>query len=227
MKKIISLILLCALVLTLGACTAEKTNTNKLTSNTATPTEQTQNNNAANIPQNSAPALDENLNYYADIDVKDYGKIVIKLNPKAAPATCAHFVRLVNEGFYNGLTFHRIMAGFMMQGGCPSGTGFGSADENVVGEFAINGYDNPIKHTRGAVSMARSDDPNSASSQFFIVHEDATFLDGKYAGFGRVIDGMAVVDAVCTTAQPIDGNGTIPANAQPVISTITIRTETK
>jgi len=180
---------------------------------------------STNIPTNSAPALDKNLTYYADIEIADYGKITVKLDQASAPATCANFVNLAKEGFYNGLTFHRIMEGFMMQGGCPNGTGGGGADENVVGEFSANGYTNNLSHTRGAISMARATDFNSASSQFFIVHQDSIFLDGQYACFGYVTEGLDVVDAVCTKAEPTDDNGTIPAAAQPVIKSITIRTQ--
>ncbi len=173
---------------------------------------------------NPAP-LEEGKVYYADIDIKDYGKITVKLDQSAAPVTCANFVQLANEGFYNGLTFHRIIDGFMMQGGDPEGTGMGGSENEIVGEFAMNGHDNPISHKRGIISMARSQNPDSASSQFFIVHEDSTFLDGQYAGFGEVIEGIEVVDAVCTAAEPTDGNGTIPAENQPVINTIVIRVE--
>ena len=194
------------------------------TSNNSTNT-QTDNTAADGAPKNSAPALDEKTVYYADIDIADYGKITVKLDQSAAPATCANFVNLVNKGFYNGLTFHRIMEGFMMQGGCPYGNGGGSAEENVLGEFAQNGIDNPLSHTRGAISMARATDPNSGSSQFFICHQSSTFLDGGYACFGYVTEGLEVVDAVCTQAEPTDDNGTIPAAAQPVITSITIRTE--
>ena len=179
----------------------------------------------SDIPQNSAPALDENTVYYADIDIADYGKITVKLDQASAPATCANFVNLVNQGFYDGLTFHRIMEDFMMQGGCPNGDGTGGAEENVVGEFTDNGYDNPLSHTRGAIAMARATDPNSASSQFFICHRDVTSLDGQYAVFGYVTEGIEVVDQVCVYAQPTDDNGTIPAEEQPVITSITIRTE--
>ena len=178
-----------------------------------------------NIPTNSAPALDANLTYYADIDITNYGKITVKLDQASAPATCANFVNLAKTGFYDGLTFHRIMEGFMMQGGCPNGTGGGGAEENVVGEFNANGYTNNLSHTRGAISMARSSDYNSASSQFFIVHQDSIFLDGQYACFGYVTEGMDVVDAVCTKAEPTDDNGTIPRTAQPVIKSVTIRTK--
>lgn len=110
-----------------------------------------------------------------------------------------------------------------MQGGDPNGDGTGGAENNIVGEFSANGYENPLSHTRGAISMARSDDPDSASSQFFIVHEDSPSLDGKYAVFGYVTEGMDVVDQVCTSAKPIDGNGTIPSAEQPVITSITVR----
>ncbi len=169
--------------------------------------------------------LDDSLTYYADIDMKDYGKITVRLDQAAAPVTCANFVELANSGFYNGLTLHRIMEGFMMQGGDPLGTGMGGSDNNIVGEFTSNGYNNSISHTRGTISMARSMAADSASSQFFIVHQDSTFLDGEYAGFGVVTEGIEIVDKICTEAKPIDNNGTIPAEEQPVINSITIRTE--
>lgn len=171
------------------------------------------------------PALEEGVTYTANIDIKDYGTITVELDPSAAPITCANFVELAESGFYDGLTFHRIIEGSMMQGGDPEGTGYGGSEHNIVGEFSSNGYDNPLSHTRGAISMARSNDPNSASSQFFIVQQDATFWDGDYAVFGYVTDGMDVVDAVCEAAQPTDGNGTIPADQQPVITSITILTD--
>lgn len=162
-------------------------------------------------------------NYTAVIDVENYGKITLTLDADAAPKTVANFVKLAKSGFYDGLTFHRIMEGFMMQGGNPEGTGMGGSDETIVGEFAANGYENSISHIRGTISMARNGyDYNSASSQFFIVHKDSTFLDGQYAAFGRVTDGMDVVDKVCEDAKPTDDNGTIPASEQPVIKSITI-----
>ena len=161
--------------------------------------------------------------YYADIVVENYGTITVELNGDAAPITVGNFVNLARSGFYDGLTFHRIMEGFMMQGGDPNGNGSGSSDQRIVGEFSQNGYDNPLSHTRGAISMARANNPDSASCQFFIVHEDAVFLDGQYAAFGYVTEGMEVVDAICADAEPTDDNGTIPAEAQPVIESITIR----
>ena len=163
--------------------------------------------------------------HHANISIEGYGDIEIELDADTAPITVTNFVKLAQEDFYDGLTFWRIMDGFMMQGGDPEGTGYGGSEHNIVGEFSSNGYDNPLSHTRGAISMARSNDPNSASSQFFIVQQDATFWDGDYAVFGYVTDGMDVVDAVCEAAQPTDGNGTIPADQQPVITSITILTD--
>lgn len=174
-------------------------------------------------------ALDTSLTYYADISVADYGTITVLLDDESAPITVENFVTLAESGFYDGLTFHRIIDGFMMQGGDPNGDGTGGAENTIVGEFSDNGYDNSLSHTAGAISMARSSDYDSASSQFFIVHEDSTYLDGQYAVFGYVTDeaGMEIVDAICTNANPTDDNGTIPADEQPVITSIVIRTESK
>ena len=161
--------------------------------------------------------------HHVEIDVKDYGTITLELDADAAPITVANFLKLANEGFYNGLTFHRIMSGFMMQGGDPEGTGFGGSDETIKGEFSANGVNNPLSHTRGAISMARNGlSMDSASSQFFIVHQDSTFLDGQYACFGYVTSGMEVVDAICKDAKPTDDNGTIPAAEQPVITEVRV-----
>ncbi|MBD5559722.1 MAG: peptidylprolyl isomerase [Clostridia bacterium] len=178
---------------------------------------------AAESAAAESPAADTSGTILADIDIADYGTVTVELDPEAAPATVENFVKLAREGFYDGLTFHRIMEGFMMQGGDPDGNGTGGSDETIVGEFSQNGHDNPISHVRGTISMARSNDPDSASSQFFIVQADSLFLDGAYAGFGHVVDGMDVVDAICADAQPVDNNGTIPADAQPVITSVTIR----
>lgn len=160
---------------------------------------------------------------YADIEIENYGTITVYLDGESAPITVNNFVNLAQSGFYDGLTFHRIIAGFMMQGGDPNGNGTGGSEITIEGEFTENGYANYISHTRGTISMARSNAFNSASSQFFIVHEDSTFLDGKYAAFGYVTEGMEVVDKVCNDAVPIDGNGTILRDEQPVIKSITIR----
>ena len=171
----------------------------------------------------SASAAEPIGKYTAVIDIADYGAITLELDGDSAPLTVASFVKLAKDGFYDGLTFHRIMDGFMMQGGDPKGNGTGGSEETIPGEFSANGYDNPISHTRGTISMARAQDPNSASSQFFICQADSTFLDGSYAAFGRVTDGMDVVDAICADAQPTDDNGTIPPEAQPVINSVTIQ----
>lgn len=132
------------------------------------------------------------------IEMDNGGIIKLEIDEKAAPVTAANFLKLVKEGFYDGLTFHRIIAGFMIQGGDPTGTGMGGSKENIKGEFASNGFNNPIKHTRGVISMARAMDPNSASSQFFIMHADAPHLDGNYAAFGKVVEGMGVVDQIAS-----------------------------
>ena len=160
--------------------------------------------------------------HHVEIEVQDYGTITVELDASAAPITVENFLKLANEGFYDGLTFHRIMAGFMMQGGDPQGTGLGGSDKTIQGEFSANGVENPLSHTRGAISMARSQSYDSASSQFFICHADSTFLDGQYACFGYVTDGMDVVDAICEAAEPTDGNGTISAADQPVITAIRV-----
>lgn len=160
--------------------------------------------------------------HHAEIEVKDYGTIDVELDADTALITVTNFVKLAQEGFYDGLTFHRIMDGFMIQGGDPNGDGTGGSDENIKGEFSNNGVDNDISHTRGTISMARASDPDSGSSQFFIVQTDSTFLDGDYAGFGHVTEGMDIVDKICEDAKPTDNNGTIPADEQPVIETIKI-----
>ena len=161
--------------------------------------------------------------YLVDIEVEDYGTITAELYGETAPRTVENFVALAESGFYNGLTFHRIMDGFMIQGGDPQGNGYGGSDTTIPGEFAANGVENPLSHVRGTLSMARSFDPNSASSQFFIVQSDSTFLDGNYAAFGAVTAGMDVVDAICADAVPLDDNGTIAPEAQPIMRSVTVR----
>ena len=162
---------------------------------------------------------------YADIVIEDYGTITVKLDADAAPITVTNFVKLAKEGFYDGLTFHRIMEGFMMQGG--NGEPAGKKADSIKGEFSENGVENNLSHTRGAISMARTNVMDSASSQFFIVHQDSLFLDGKYAAFGYVTEGLDVVDEVCESSRPVDNNGTIPTANQPVIKEIVIRDGTK
>ena len=160
--------------------------------------------------------------HHAEIVVKNYGTIALELDADVAPITVENFANLVNEGFYNGLTFHRIISGFMIQGGDPLGNGTGGSSKTIKGEFASNGVKNSISHVRGTISMARSSMPNSASSQFFIVHQDSTFLDGQYAAFGTVTSGMEVVDKICADTAVEDDNGTVAKNNQPVIEKITM-----
>ncbi len=161
-----------------------------------------------------------------EIEVANYGKIKVGLDSKAAPITVANFKKLVEDGFYNGLTFHRIISGFMMQGGDPKGDGTGGSEKTIKGEFKENGVENYLAHTRGAISMARSSDNDSASSQFFIVHQTSSnnskSLDGKYCCFGYVLEGMDVVDKIIADAKPSDNNGTIPSAQQPKIVSIKI-----
>ncbi len=159
---------------------------------------------------------------HAEITVKDYGTIKLELDEGSAPLTVANFVKLAESGFYDGLTFHRIMDGFMIQGGDPLGNGRGGSGETVRGEFRENGVNNPISHEKGVISMARAQDYDSASSQFFITVADATFLDGAYAAFGRVTEGMEIAEQIAKDAKPVDNNGSIPAEAQPVIESIVI-----
>ena len=156
------------------------------------------------------------------ITMEDGGIIDIELNEEVAPITCENFKKLVSEGFYNGLTFHRVIPGFMIQGGCPLGNGTGGPGWNIKGEFAANGVNNPIKHTRGVISMARSMNPNSAGSQFFIMHKDAPHLDGQYAAFGCVMDGMDVVDRIAN--QPRNMMTNKPKKDQ-VMAKVTVDTQ--
>ena len=156
--------------------------------------------------------------HHATIEVEGYGTIKLELDADVAPVTVANFAKLAGEGFYDGLTFHRIIEGFMVQGGDPNGNGTGGSDEKIVGEFSDNGHPNSISHVRGTISMARSQVYNSASSQFFIMQADTPSLDGQYAAFGHVTEGMDVVDAMCEAARPTDNNGTIAAADQPRIA---------
>lgn len=165
------------------------------------------------------PELDR---HHVEITIKDYGTISVELYGEVAPITVENFLKLAGEGFYDGLTFHRIINGFMMQGGDPQGTGFGGSEETIIGEFDVNGRINNLSHTRGAISMARSSDYDSASSQFFIVHKDSVGLDGEYACFGYVTEGMDVVDAICESAFGTGDNGFVEKDKQPVIESIKV-----
>lgn len=184
----------------------------------------------------SSPAADAESNVASDnedsdllsgkhhikIKVKDYGTISVELDADVAPITVTNFVDLAKDGFYDGLTFHRIISGFMIQGGDPLGNGTGGSDKTIKGEFSENGVENSISHVRGTISMARSQDYDSASSQFFIMHKDNPGLDGQYAAFGTVTKGMEVVDKICEDTQVEDENGTVAAENQPVIKSIKV-----
>ncbi|MBP5167000.1 MAG: peptidylprolyl isomerase [Oscillospiraceae bacterium] len=161
--------------------------------------------------------------HHVEIDVENYGTISVELDGKTAPITVDNFLTLARSGFYDGLTFHRIMSGFMIQGGDPQGNGRGGSDTNIKGEFALNGVENDISHVRGTISMARASySYDSASSQFFIVHRDSTFLDGQYAAFGHVTSGMEIVDKICADTPVQDNNGTVLAKDQPTITAIRV-----
>lgn len=180
----------------------------------------TQSVNATNQSSTTKPEF--KATKHAQIEIKNYGTISLELYGEEAPITVNNFVKLANEGFYNGLTFHRIISGFMIQGGDPNGDGTGGSTENIKGEFSQNGVQNRILHTRGTISMARSSENDSASSQFFIMQQDATHLDGAYAAFGRVTSGLEIVDKICENTPVTDSNGTVTAENQPVITSIKI-----
>lgn len=160
--------------------------------------------------------------HHVEINVKDYGTIKVELDGDTAPITVENFMKLAQDGFYDGLTFHRIIDGFMIQGGDPKGNGTGGSGETIKGEFSKNGVENEISHVRGTVSMARSQDMDSASSQFFIVQADSPHLNGQYAGFGTVTEGMEIVDKICKDTPVTDGNGSVDKADQPVIESIKV-----
>lgn len=215
MKKFKVILLLSVLSMSLAGCGSQV---------------KTENNEAELEPEDTVVEMvlfDENqelLNgkHMIAIEVEGYGVIEVELDADTAPITATNFINLIEEGFYDGLTFHRIIDEFMIQGGCPDGTGMGGSDVNIAGEFTQNGYENNISHVRGTISMARSGALNSGSSQFFIMHEDGLYLDGAYAGFGTVTSGMDIVDEIVEDAKPVDGNGSIGSENQPVIQSITI-----
>ena len=215
MKKTLVMILAALLVLALCACGSKTTG--------STGDSQTKNETAA--PASEEASQDDGTFQkvrHAEITVKDYGTIKLELDEGTAPITVANFIKLAKDGFYDGLTFHRIMDGFMIQGGDPRGNGTGGSDEKIKGEFKQNGVDNPISHVKGVISMARSNQPDSASSQFFITVADATFLDGAYAAFGRVTEGMEVAEKIAKDVKPVDNNGSVMPEEQPVIESIVI-----
>lgn len=206
MRKLLSICLAALLVLSLAGC--GKTSVVGITTTSKAP--------AANEESQGVGT------HHAEIEIQDYGTITVELDGDAAPITVQNFMDLANAGFYDGLTFHRIISGFMMQGGDPNGNGTGGSENTIKGEFSSNGVENTLSHTRGAISMARSQNPDSASSQFFICHADSTFLDGQYACFGYVTKGMDVVDEICDNTPVEDDNGTVKTENQPVIESIKI-----
>ena len=202
MKKICALLLAFILIIALAGCKNQKNKEEKT------------------IKEEKTEIVKD---YNIGIKIKDYGTIEATLDGKAAPITVKNFVSLINEKFYDGLTFHRIIKGFMIQGGDPMGNGTGGSDNNIKGEFKANGYNNPISHQRVDLSMARSQDYNSASSQFFIMQKDNTSLDGQYAAFGKVTKGIEIVDKICDNVKVEDNNGTVKDKNQPIITSIRIK----
>ncbi|MDD3416084.1 MAG: peptidylprolyl isomerase [Lachnospiraceae bacterium] len=160
--------------------------------------------------------------HHVEIEVKDYGTISLELDAEQAPISVTNFTELAKAGFYDGLTFHRIISGFMIQGGDPNGDGTGGAKQTIKGEFTNNGVENSLSHVRGAISMARSLDYDSASSQFFIVHQDSLSLDGDYAVFGYVTEGMEFIDTICEAVSVEDANGTVKPENQPIINAVRV-----
>ena len=223
MKKITVWLLTLAFAATMLAGCGSKTDTTDTTETTeATSADDETSDGAADTADTSEnEELLTGLHHVA-IDVQDYGTISLELDADTAPISVTNFINLANEGFYDGLTFHRINSGFMIQGGDPNGNGTGGSEKTIKGEFSANGVENDISHVRGVISMARANDPDSGSSQFFIVHEDSTFLDGQYAAFGHVTDGMDVVDDICEAVPVQDNNGTVAAADQPVITAVTV-----
>lgn len=235
MKRYFSIIAIMALVVCMFAgCGSKKSNTssnaNSGTSSsesakqeeTAVP-ESTESTDAGSDISSSDDTKQLSGKHHVVIKVKKYGNIKVELDADTAPISVTNFVNLAKKGFYDGLTFHRIIDGFMIQGGDPNGDGTGGSDETIKGEFSDNGVENNISHVRGTISMARSSENDSASSQFFIVQSDSTYLDGQYAGFGTVTSGMDIVDKICKDTPVTDSNGTVEKENQPVIEKITVK----
>ena len=223
MKKITVWLLTLAFAATMLAGCGSKTDTTDTTETTeATSAADETSDGAADTADTSEDGELLTGLHHVTIDVQDYGTISLELDADTAPISVTNFINLAKDGFYDGLTFHRIISGFMIQGGDPKGNGTGGSEKTIKGEFSANGVENDISHVRGVISMARANDPDSGSSHFFIVHEDSTFLDGQYAAFGHVTDGMDVVDAICEAVPVQDNNGTVAAADQPVITAVTV-----
>ena len=214
MKKRIALSFCLLAALLLGGC-GGKDMTQDATQDTADESQNEQMDSSQDVAEGVGM-------HHVEITIKDMGTITVELDGDAAPITVQNFLDLAGSGFYDGLTFHRIINGFMMQGGDPNGDGTGGSEQTIKGEFAENGIENNLSHTRGAISMARAQNMDSASSQFFIVHQDSTYLDGQYACFGYVTEGMDIVDQICENTKVEDGNGTVLPENQPVIESIVI-----
>lgn len=213
MKKFLSLLLSAMLIVAgLTSCGTDSTSGAEASSNTAGSKE-----NSTEETKNMLTGK-----HHVEITIKDKGVIAVELDADTAPITVTNFVELANSGFYNGLTFHRIIEGFMIQGGDPKGNGTGGSDKNIKGEFAANGIKNNISHERGVISMARSSAYDSASSQFFIMHKTSTHLDGQYAAFGHVTSGMDIVDDLAENTPVSDSDGTVLKANQPVIESIKV-----
>lgn len=217
-KNILLLFLVIISVLSVVACSKKAVKETVVETTTSAEVETTETQVETKPETKKSPEV--KVSNKVEISIRDYGVIKLELDPTQAPKTVENFQKLVSRKFYDGLTFHRIIKDFMIQGGDPLGNGTGGSDEIIQGEFANNGFDNQISHKRGVISMARSMDPNSASSQFFIVHKDSEFLDGNYAAFGHVTSGIEVVDKICDSVPVVDDNGTVSKENQPVIDYI-------
>lgn len=203
MKKLLCFMMVAAMMLATAACGDKKDSTNSATSNEATTQTETKQDTVSKQEEDTMSEYPFELittkePIPATIEIEGYGTVKLELYPDIAPISVSNFQHLANSGYYDGLTFHRIIEGFMIQGGCPLGNGTGGPGYHIKGEFIQNGVPNSLSHTKGVISMARSSMPDSAGSQFFIMHEDAPYLDGQYAAFGKVISGQEVVDAVAT-----------------------------
>lgn len=229
MRKLSGILLAVALVLT-GVTGCSKDSGSANTNNTDNTPAATVQQDAVQATEEAQGGLDETPldadllsgKHHVKIKIKGYGTISVELDADIAPISVTNFVNLAKDGFYDGLTFHRIISGFMIQGGDPLGNGMGGSEETIKGEFSENGVENSISHVRGTISMARSQDFNSASSQFFIMHQDNPGLDGQYAGFGTVTEGMDIVDKICEDTPVTDDNGTVEPDNQPVIKKIKV-----